>query len=332
MDELNEIFLWVDEHSFSGHDMVLIITELKTKQVLAILDWITNAILKEWIDSLPPKIQIKIKWFSTDMNKWYANVLKEIYGNPIHSVDKYHLFQEGNKVVDEVRQISIWGLRMNFVKVEDIHKLGKRIGKKLTKKDLEKLNEANTENVVMQKYKEKSACRLKAEEVNQNALFNSKWAKVKYSEITADYFVETGYRKLFFYREKNLSPISKLRLNQIFREFDYLGFMAESWTLKEDFMDAMDNLDLEEIDRVMAECLESKHYRIQQFWRTLKKWYAGIKGFCEHSTATFKFTNALTEGINNLCKVAKRVSHGFKYKSMYIKKLVTKFCLKKLEI
>jgi transposase len=129
-----------------------------------------------------------------------------------------------------------------------------------------------------------------------------------------------------------LSPSSKLRLNQIFREFDYLGFMAEAWTLKEDFLDAMDDLNLSEINRIMADCLASEHYRIQQFGRTIQKWYTGIKGFCENSTAFFKFTNALTEGINNLCKVAKRVSHGFRYKSMYIKKLVAKFCLNKLHI
>lgn len=332
MDELNEIYLGVDEHSFSGHDMVLIITELKSKEVLAILDWVTKAKLEEWINALSLSIQIKIKWFSTDMNKWYAQVLKEIIGNPIQSVDKYHLFQEANKVIDEVRQISIWGLAMNFIKVENIPKLGKKIWKKLTKKDLEKLNQVKGANVIMQKYKAKSECRLQAEQIDRNALINSKGEKVKYNEITADYFIETGYRKLFFYREKNLSPISKLRLNQIFREFDYLGFMAEAWTLKEDFMDAMDNLDLWEIDRIAKECLASEHYRINQFWRTLMKWYAGIKWFCEHSTAFFKFTNALTEWINNLCKVAKRVSHGFRYKSMYIKKLVAKFCLNQLQI
>ena len=108
--------------------------------------------------------------------------------------------------------------------------------------------------------------------------------------------------------------------------------MQQSWTLKEDFMDAMDNLDLDEIDRVMRECLESKHYRIKQFWNTLKRWYRWIKWFCEHSTPIFKFTNALTESINNLCKVTKRVSHWFRTKEMYIKKLVARFCLKELKI
>jgi hypothetical protein len=51
-------------------------------------------------------------------------------------------------------------------------------------------------------------------------------------------------RKLFLLGEKNLSPIQKLRLNQIFYEFDYLGFLKEAWTTKEDFCDAMDTLDI----------------------------------------------------------------------------------------
>lgn len=42
IEELYEIYLWVDEHSFSWKDMVLVITELKTRDILAILDWITK--------------------------------------------------------------------------------------------------------------------------------------------------------------------------------------------------------------------------------------------------------------------------------------------------
>ena len=61
MEKLDEIYLGIDEHSFSGHDMVLIITELKSKEVLAILDGITKAKLEEWINNLPLRIQIKIK-------------------------------------------------------------------------------------------------------------------------------------------------------------------------------------------------------------------------------------------------------------------------------
>lgn len=234
-------------------------------------------------------------------------------------------------MVDEVRQISIWALAMNFIKIEDIPKLGKKVWKKLTKKDIENLRK-NSDNKAMQKYKEKAEQRLKADSIDPKKIINSKWEIVEYDEITADYFIEKWYRKLFFWREKNLSPIAKLRINQIFQEFDHLGFLQESWTIKEDFMDAMDNLDMTEIDRIRDDCLNSEHYRIKQFWRTIKRWYLWIKWFCEHSTPTFKFTNAFTEWANNLCKVAKRQSHWFRLKDMYIRKLTAKFCYKKLEI
>jgi hypothetical protein len=37
-------------------------------------------------------------------------------------VDKYHLFQEANKMVDDVRQLNLWLVKMNLVKIEDIIK------------------------------------------------------------------------------------------------------------------------------------------------------------------------------------------------------------------
>jgi transposase len=94
----------------------------------------------------------------------------------------------------------------------------------------------------------------------------------------------------------------------------------------------MDGRKLDEIDRIMEDALNSEHRRIKQFWWTIKRWYNWIKWYIENSTDNFKFTNALTEWINNLCKVAKRVSHWFKNKDMYIKKLCARFCLKELQI
>lgn len=333
--ELDEVYLWVDEHSFSGHDMILVITELKTWEILAILDWITKEKLEAWIRSIPLKYHTKIKGFSTDMNKGYASSLKKIIWNPIHTVDKMHLFMEANRVIDEVKDIARHTLAFCFVTPEDAAKLWWKALKNITVKDIKKLNEnqSDTRRIkAMKKYKEKSEQRLQINDINPNDLLNSKWDIVEYREITPEYFTEKWYRTLFVTREKNLSWQQKLRLNQIFRDFDYLGFMQEAWTLKEDFMDAIDELNLEEVDRIRDDCLNSEHYRIKQFWRTIKRWYEGIKGYIENSNEKFKFINALTESINNLCKVAKRVSHGFSTKSMYIKKLCARFCLKELQI
>ena len=110
-------------------------------------------------------------------------------------------------------------------------------------------------------------------------------------------------------------------MNQIFREFDYRWYLTEAWSIKEDFMEAIDNLDLEEFNRIIKECKESEHIRIKQFWRTLTNWYDWIKWYIEHSTWNFKFTNAFTEATNNNCKVLKRISYGFKKKDNYIRKI-----------
>ena len=73
----------------------------------------------------------------------------------------------------------------------------------------------------MRKYKQRAEQRLQMEQIHPKDLKNSKGEFVPYREITLDYFLETGYRKLFLTREKNLSGVQKLRLNQIFSEFDY---------------------------------------------------------------------------------------------------------------
>ena len=335
ISKLDEVWLWVDEHSFSWKDMILIITELKTKKMITVIDWITKEKLDNWIwHILPLKYHEKIKGYNTDMNKGYAKSLDEICGNPIWWVDKYHLWQEVNRVVDYVRDISINSLAMNFIKIEDAHKLWKRKWTKITTEDIAILNENQSEKKkkAMQKYKDKADQRLSIADINPKDLINSKWEVVEYQEITADYFIEKWYRLLFMYREKNLSWIQKLRLNQIFKEFDYGGYLQEVRTLKEDFYDALDDLNLEEIDRIRDDALSSEHRRLKQFWRTIKRWYKNIEWYINNSSDNFKFTNALTEGMNNLCKVVKRQSHWFRTKERYIKKLCARFCLTELHI
>lgn len=89
-------------------------------------------------------------------------------------------------------------------------------------------------------------------------------------------------------------------------------------------MDTLDNLDMKEIDRIHELCKSSEHHRLKQLWRTITNWYIWIKWFCEHSTESFKFTNAYTEWFNNICKTLKKQAHWFKHKSNYFKKILVK--------
>ena len=56
---------------------MLVITDIKAKKVLAVLEDITNQTLRSWFNSIPDEIKDKIKGISTDMNKLYKNVAEE---------------------------------------------------------------------------------------------------------------------------------------------------------------------------------------------------------------------------------------------------------------
>ncbi len=177
----------------------------------------------------------------------------------------------------------------------------------------------------MKKYKDKSEHIFKDEYITPDMLIKQNWEKWEYREITEDAFLNRWYKSLFWKKEKNLSGIQKLRLRQILREFDPNGYLRDARTYKEWFCDAMDELNIQEIRKVRDGCLESDHYRIHWFWKTLLKRDKQLEAFCTHSTKDFKFTNAYTESVNNQCKIAKRVSHWFRYKCNYKKKLSVRF-------
>ncbi len=134
MEWLEEIYLGIDEHSFRGRDMVVVITDIKAKKVLAVLDDTTNNTLKAWFSSLSLETKEKIKWVSTDMYKWYKNVVEWEIPWVVSTVDKYHLVQEANRMVDDVRKMNIWLIKMWFMKEKDFIKNKKVTKKLLTKK------------------------------------------------------------------------------------------------------------------------------------------------------------------------------------------------------
>ena len=177
----------------------------------------------------------------------------------------------------------------------------------------------------MKKYKDRINNILKDEDILEEDLIKQNGERWEYKEITEQAFLNKWYKLLFMKRESNLSGMQKLRLRQILREYDPNGYLSEARIYKETFCKALDELDIWTIREVRAWCLDSDHYRLKQFWRTLKKRDKQLENFCTHSTEDFKFTNAYTESINNQCKVAKRVSHGFRHKKNYLRKLSSRF-------
>ncbi|MDQ7022082.1 MAG: hypothetical protein Q9M97_00870 [Candidatus Gracilibacteria bacterium] len=89
-------------------------------------------------------------------------------------------FIEANRVVDQVRDISRYTLQMNFIKVEDMAKLGgKSVMKKLLLKILKNLIIVKIilKIEAMRKYKEKADQRLNIAQINKNDFYNSKGEK-----------------------------------------------------------------------------------------------------------------------------------------------------------
>lgn len=131
MKRLDKIFIGIDEHSFHGHDYVLVITEIKERKPLAVLKDNKLETLKKRLKALPEDIKPKITWISSDMNKWYKNEFEREYPNILSTVDKYHLVQEANRMMDDVRQLNTWLIKMWLVKPDDLVKHGKNLGELL---------------------------------------------------------------------------------------------------------------------------------------------------------------------------------------------------------
>jgi transposase len=61
MEDAEEIYIGIDEHSFSGRDMVIIITDIKARKVLDFIEDMTQKNVSEWFKELPEHILKKIK-------------------------------------------------------------------------------------------------------------------------------------------------------------------------------------------------------------------------------------------------------------------------------
>lgn len=242
---LKEIYLGIDEHSFSGHDYVLIITELMTGKVIGVLPKITQVELKKWLNKLPPEVMIKIKGYATDMHKGYANVVKEVLGgNSLHTVDPAHLVFLGNKITDQVRQINDWMIKMGYFEKNREIDLSTRYGLKRGRRKKKTIKT----NLQTQKKKQMEPME---------------------------------HRTLFLWGEERLSRKQKYRINQLFKDSDPEGYVFEAWAQKEVVREALQSKDITLIDKAIKDAKESKHYLIQGFGKTLARWYEGIKNYME---------------------------------------------------
>ncbi len=313
INQPGELILGIDEHSFSGRDMVLVITEHNSKKVVAVLPDTRKETLKKWLNHLPPSVMVRIKGLTIDMTGSYRNAVLEALGTQVVGiVDKYHVIQMANNVVDEVRKMNSWMIHSGIYG-HDLIDLRQRKG--IKKKDKLKKNikgHLEPKRVPLSNYKKYR------EDINKDTklrLYSP--GDPTYKAITVQHFLAQTYRTLFLKREDGLSYRQQQRLNQILVEFDPLCHVSEAYTAKEMIHEMMDEKSEKLLDQTIVFLKNCEHYKLQELYRSLKRWRFEILNYFKYGK-----TNARNEGFNNKAKILKRISYGYNTKKNYIKKLM----------
>ena len=313
LDQPGELILGIDEHSFSGHDMVLVITEHNSKKVVAVLADTRKETLKKWLNHLPPSVMVRIKGLTIDMTGSYRDAVLEVLGAQVVGiVDKYHVIQMANNVVDEVRKMNSWMIHSGIYG-HDLIDLRQRKGIKKEKKKKNNKGYFQSRKVPLCNFK-KYRGEIKSKDIKLRLY---KPGDPTYKAITIQHFLAQTYRTLFLKREDNLSYRQQQRLNQILLEFDPLYHVTEAYIAKEMIVEMMDEKSEEMLNKTIAFLKACGHYKLQELYRSLKRWRPEILNYFKYGK-----TNARNEGYNNKAKIFKRISYGYNTKKNYIKKLM----------
>lgn len=100
------ISIGIDEHSFSGHDMCITVTNLTTPSLKSILPDDTKKTLDTFFSKIPDGVKSKITSFCIDMKKMYKLSIKRNFPNAKVVVDHFHLIYDANRRIDEERRIT----------------------------------------------------------------------------------------------------------------------------------------------------------------------------------------------------------------------------------
>jgi transposase len=114
IQEEEDVFLGIDEHSFRHQNMVHTVTEVKKRKMVGILRDDRIATLKMFLRRIP---QDKVKEVCIDMKKSLRKVAEEIFPEAKIVVDHFHVVADSNKRMDEARRIEQDVLRKRKVKI-----------------------------------------------------------------------------------------------------------------------------------------------------------------------------------------------------------------------
>ncbi len=95
--------LGIDEHSFSGRDLMITLTDVSHHDLLDILRNDRNVTLREWLHNMPEQARNLIQAVCIDMHSGYRSVVeRELPGIPI-VIDKFHVIQLLNWHLQQLR-------------------------------------------------------------------------------------------------------------------------------------------------------------------------------------------------------------------------------------
>jgi transposase len=137
----DEIFLGIDEHSFKHQELVHMVTEVKKRQVLRILNDDRIATLKDFLMKIPKD---KVKEVCIDMKESLRKVVEALFPEAKVVADHFHVIADSNRRMDEARRIE-----------QDIYQKKKvRIPKKIFLVGGEKLSEEvrGKLNAILERY------------------------------------------------------------------------------------------------------------------------------------------------------------------------------------
>jgi len=138
--------------------------------------------------------------------------------------------------------------------------------------------------------------------------------------------VGKGYhvRKILFKGKEKLNEKEKIKLENLFKQFEQFQSLYQAYFIKEKLRDFYQLKNKSEarkkLNVIIMYCEDSESRYMRSFGRTLFRWKENILNYFDNFQ-----TNAFTEGVHTKIKMIKRISFGFRNIDNYIAKVTLAF-------
>ena len=97
--------LGIDEHSFRGHHLIITITDLSNKKLLAVLKSDNQRTLERFIHEIPHEYRAKIDEVCIDLRLSYRTVVEKMLPQAALTADRFHVETLARRALDEIRTV-----------------------------------------------------------------------------------------------------------------------------------------------------------------------------------------------------------------------------------